>query len=633
MEKKFDVTGMGCSACSARIEKGLSKMEGVKRCEVNLLTNSMVVEFEGITSQDIIDKVDDLGYGASEVSEAAEEESHPIQATGQSEEEVLKKRFLRSLCFALPLAVISMSFPIKRIIYLSFVSLGIEELDLVYVLLKLVFVIPIIVINRKFYKSGIPALIHGSPNMDTLVSIGTIASLIKVNYLDSIGMILTFVTLGKWLEARAKSKTTDALKGLLSLRPETATVIRDGQELIVKTTAIRKGEIVLCHPGETIAVDGKVVKGQSKVNQANITGESRPVPVSEGTLVIGGTINIDGYFEYVAESVGRDTLLSKIISLVEEASSSKAPISRMADKVAGIFVPCVMGISLLTFIIWLIASKDPLKALDFAIPVLVISCPCALGLATPVSIMVGTGRGAKEGIIIKSAASLENLGKVDTVVFDKTGTITEGLVIDDVSLDERLNGDSSILNTTFDRIRPEAKEVISKLKAMGIMPVLLSGDKKEYALNVAKEVGIDSCYYEVLPHDKERVVRELQEEGKKVAMVGDGVNDAPAIARADVGLAIGTGTDIAIDSSDMVLMGRGIEKIEKAIALSKATVKNIKLSLFWAFIYNIICIPIAAGILYAPLGIVLNPMIAALCMSFSSVTVVTNALRLRKTKI
>lgn len=629
MKTKFDVTGMGCSACSARIEKGLNATEGVKHCSVNLLTNSMEVEYDEsvIDVSGICKKVDELGYGASEKKEEETSEKEEDSDT-KKRDDVWQYgvRLLVSLIFALPLFILAMFFDINKWILL-FIT------------------IPIIAVNFKTYKNGIGAFFHKAPTMDSLIAVGTIASLL-IGYFDSVGMILTIVNFGKWLEAKSKKRTTDALKGLIALMPETATVIRDGEELIVKTSAIRKGEIILCHPGETIAADGVVKSGSSHVNQANITGESEPVEIANGAKVIGGTINIEGKFTYVANEVGKDTVLSEIIRLVEDASSTKAPISRLADKVSGIFVPTVILIAVLVTAIWsfnqdAILELGKMAPFVFGISVLVISCPCALGLATPVAIMVGTGRGANEGILIKNATALENLGKAKTVVFDKTGTITKGTVDDGI--------------VSGDEIRDEAKEVISNLKKMGVKTVLLSGDKKEVADKVAHEVGVDDYYYEVLPQDKENVIRKLQNkrenkadkktdennanhQGNKqeeniVVMVGDGVNDAPAIMRADVGVAIGTGTDIAIDAADVVLMGDSLETFLKAVSLSKNTIKNIKGSLFWAFFYNIIMIPLAAGALYPAFGIMLSPMVCALCMSLSSVTVVTNSLRLKRKKV
>ena len=742
MKKKYDVTGMGCAACSARIERGISKMEGVESINVNLLTNSMEVVFdeEKITSQMIMDEVSALGYGATEEGTKVETAEKDVSAERRSvideEEAKLRKRFLTSAIFAVPLFVISMFMGVQML----FPS------EMVVKVVCVALVIPIVIVNFKFYKVGIPMLFRGAPNMDSLIAVGTIASAALL-YFDSIGMILTLVTLGKWMEARAKKKTTDALEGLMSLTPETVSVIRDGEELIVPTSAVKAGETVIARPGETIAVDGIVLTGETSINQAAITGESIPVEISTGDKVVGGTLNIDGYITYEATEVGGDTVLAKIIGLVEEASSSKAPISRLADKVSGVFVPVVIGIAAVTVAVWAIVTGlsgqiDWSHAFVCGISVLVISCPCALGLATPVAIMVGTGRGAKEGIIIKSAEALENLGKIDTVVFDKTGTVTEGkpAVTDIISLSEKSEneilkiaaslelqsehplgkaiceyaeekgmqtmpvedfkyvfgkgieakiddisyfagnkkhiesaiddltaidtdaatpGSATAIDIKLSQLQKEGKttiliadekkllgiialadelkktsvEAITMIGSLGIEQVMLTGDNQVTADTISRQVGITKVYANVLPADKEAVVRELQDQGKLVAMVGDGVNDAPAITRADVGIAIGAGTDIAIDAADLVLMGSDLLEVEKAIKLSRATISNIKLSLFWAFFYNIICIPVAAGLLYPAFGILLNPMIAAGAMSLSSVCVVTNSLRLRNKKI
>ena len=730
MKKKYDVTGMGCAACSARIEKGISKMEGVESINVNLLTNSMEVVFdEGIlTSQAIMDEVSNLGYGATEegtkVQEKESDAGQERRNVIDQEEAKLRKRFITSVIFAVPLFVISM-------------FMGVQAMFPSEVAVKVtcaILVIPIIIANFKFYKVGIPMLLKGAPNMDSLIAVGTIASILLL-YFDSVGMILTLVTLGKWMEARAKKKTTDALEGLMSLTPKTVSVIRDGEELIVQTSAVKVGETVIARPGETIAVDGVVLSGETSINQAAITGESIPVEISAGDKVVGGTLNIDGYITYKATEVGGDTVLAKIIGLVEEASSSKAPISRLADKVSGVFVPVVIGIALVTVAVWAIVTGlsgevDWSHAFLCGISVLVISCPCALGLATPVAIMVGTGRGAKEGIIIKSAEALENLGKVDTIVFDKTGTVTEGepAVTDIIPIENMTEEDllavvasleaqsehplgkaictcagersietrdveefkyvfgkgieakldnkayyagnkkhiesiigeiASSIETQLSSLQKQGKttilvadnykligiialadeikrtsvEAITMIGGLGIEQVMLTGDNQITADSIARQVGITKVYANVLPADKEAVIRELQDQGKLVAMVGDGVNDAPAITRADIGIAIGAGTDIAIDAADLVLMGSDLLEVEKAVKLSRATISNIKLSLFWAFFYNIICIPVAAGLLYPAFGLLLNPMIAAGAMSLSSVCVVTNSLRLRTKKI
>lgn len=705
-------------------------MEGVESINVNLLTNSMEVVFdEGIlTSQAIMDEVANLGYGAvEEGTKVQTEDNDPSQERRNvidQEEAKLRKRFIISAIFAVPLFVISMFMGVQAM----FPS------ELAVKITCAILVIPIIIANNKFYKVGIPMLLKGAPNMDSLIAVGTIASILLL-YFDSVGMILTLVTLGKWMEARAKKKTTDALEGLMSLTPKTVSVIRDGEELIVQTSSVKAGETVIARPGETIAVDGVVLSGETSINQAAITGESIPVEISAGDKVVGGTLNIDGYITYQATEVGGDTVLAKIIGLVEEASSSKAPISRLADKVSGVFVPVVIGIAFITVAVWAIVTGlsgniDWNHAFVCGISVLVISCPCALGLATPVAIMVGTGRGAREGIIIKSAEALENLGKIDTVVFDKTGTVTEGkpavtdvIPMDSIAEEELLRIAATLesqsehplgkaicvhalecsvetkavedfkyvfgkgiagrigektyyagnkkhielldikgLNTIdnqlsqlqkqgkttilvadsekilgiialADEVKKTSIEAITMIGGLGIEQAMLTGDNQITADSISRQVGITKVYANVLPADKEAVIRELQAQGKLVAMVGDGVNDAPAITRADVGIAIGAGTDIAIDAADLVLMGSDLLEVEKAIKLSRATVSNIKLSLFWAFFYNIICIPVAAGLLYPAFGLLLNPMIAAGAMSLSSVCVVTNSLRLRTKKI
>lgn len=743
------IKGMGCAACANRIERGLGDLEGVEKVSVNLLTNSMKIEFDSdkLTSSEIIEEVDGLGYEAEEFAEnngggaedgdtdeldigSGESPESRREAIYAAEEKGLRKRLIVSAVFEIPLFVLSMFH-------------GMAELfpsHEAYIIAQMCLLMPIVLINFKIYRVGIPMLFKGSPNMDSLVAVGTIASF-PLGYFDSVGMILTLVTLGKWLESRAKSRTTDAIKGLMKLAPDKVTVIRDGDELVVPSAAVRVGETVKVRPGETIGVDGVIVKGQTSINQAAITGESFPVERTVGEKVMGGTINIDGTIQIKATEVGRDTVLSKVIEIVEEASSGKAPISRIADKVSGIFVPIVIGIAILTVAIWTIVfllKGEPIDwnhALVCGISVLVISCPCALGLATPVAVMVGTGRGAGEGIIIKSTAALENLGKVDVVVFDKTGTITEGnlSVTDVVSMSDlssdrvaeiaasieadsehpigkaicaygkerglkteetadfsysfgkgitcsladnplkkyfagngkllkeatslakdletgkkdienlQSQGKTTVILADEERIlgiialadKPKsgAAETVKAIKNLGKETVLLTGDNHVTGNAVGRAVGVDAVIAEVLPQDKDEVIRKYRERGKKVAMVGDGVNDAPAIVRADVGIAVGNGTNVAIDAADVVLMSEDISKVEKAIDLSIATVKTIKSGLFWAFFYNIVCIPMAAGVLYPSLGILLDPMIAAGAMSLSSVSVVTNALRLRKRKL
>lgn len=740
MKKSYKVTGMGCAACSARVETGVSKMDGVIACSVNLLTNSMEVEFDQskLDSKGIIEKVEDLGYGAEEDGEEGEEGDgqgpsfHKVDF--EEEEKTLKRRLIISIIFAIPLMYIYMGpmigLPLPPIIDGVTYSLrpgGMGGHMGTFYVAGAMLLAPILWVNFKFYKVGLPALFKGHPNMDSLIAVGTIASICLL-YFDSAGMILTLVTLGKYLEARAKKKTGQAINLLIDLNPETVRVIRDGEELTVEAKVVRAGEKVLAGPGERIAFDGVILQGQTSIDQSVITGESMPVDKAIGDQVISGTMNLSGAITYEAKQVGKDTTLSKIIELVGEASSSKAPISKLADKVSGIFVPVVMIIALLSTILWLATGQDLSFALSIGISVLVISCPCALGLATPVAIMVGTGRGAREGILIKSAESLEILGKIDTLVFDKTGTITKGQPkvsgvyafgqyeekqvvsicgcleessehplgkaineyakeqgakaiwcenfnytfgrgitgqVDGASywagnqamIDERVSlgqevktlaedlmkegktlvylaNDKELMGiiSLEDQPKAGAKEAIEGLERMGVEAVIVSGDNEAAAEAVGRKVGITHVVAEVMPDQKDKAIKDLQSQGKVVAMVGDGVNDGPAIMRADVGIAMGAGTDIAIEAADVVIMGDEVETVERAVVLGRETVANIKRSLFWAFFYNAICIPVAAGALYPIWGITLNPMIGAAAMSMSSVCVVLNALSLRKSR-
>ncbi len=734
MKKNYKVTGMGCAACSSRIETGVSKMDGVLNCSVNLLTGSMEVEFDTgkLESAQIVAKVEDLGYGAEEDQEDGEEHSTKVghKVDFSQDETALKQRLLISLIFMVPLFYLYMG-PMIGLPLPSFLAgnSSMSSFPTPYYVVGLLLTIPIMVVNFKFYKVGLPALFKGHPNMDSLIAIGTLASIVLL-YFDSAAMILTLVTLGKYLEARAKKKTGEAINLLMDLNPDQVRAIRDGQELIVDASVVRKGELVVAKAGESIAFDGVVVKGQTTVDQSVITGESMPVDKLEGDQVVSGTMNLRGSVVYRAEKVGTDTTISKIIQLVDEAASSKAPISKLADKVSGVFVPIVIAIAIISTAIWILTGTHWSEALSIGISVLVISCPCALGLATPVAIMVGTGRGAKEGVLIKSAESLELLGKLDTIIFAKTGTLTEGkpqvvgvysfnqYAKEDVlsicaSLEEKAQHplgealcqkakelklswkECEDFNYTFgkgvegkiggtkyyagnmamvenldrlqvpeslksiasqlreqgktlvflasnreslgivafqDKIKSGAKEVLGKLDKMGIETVILSGDNQEAAQAIGNQMGIKKVIAQVLPDQKDDVVKGFKEEKKIVAMVGDGVNDGPAIMRADVGIAIGAGTDIAIEAADVVLMGKGLEAVRRAVVLGKDTLANIKRSLFWAFFYNVICIPVAAGALYPAFGITLNPMIAAAAMSLSSVCVVLNALTLKKSR-
>jgi len=710
-------------------------MNGIENVAVNLLANSMVVSYDEnkVSSEQIMQEVEDSGYSAAD---AEAEELHLSKAAGEietgtrsrmkkiqeSEETGMRRRFITSLIFLIPLFYISMGhmigLPLPMFLHET------THPNFFYGI-QILLTIPIVVVNRKYYTVGFSMLLKGAPNMDSLIAIGSAAAIILMYY-ESAAMILTLVTLGKYLETRSKGKTGDAIERLMNLAPKKATVIRDGEEFLVPVEHIRVGEVVAVRPGEAVAVDGIILTGETSLDQSALTGESVPVDKAAGDVVIAASINKAGYFTFEATKVGDDTTLAKMIALVEEAGASKAPISKLADKIAGIFVPVVILIAVVAAIIWLISGRTFDFSLSIAISVLVISCPCALGLATPVAIMVGTGRGAEKGILIKSAESLEIAGKVDTVVLDKTGTITEGKpeVTDIFILDEttKSSGEDNFLalaasiekpsehplgqaivreainrgieltevdrftaisgrgvdvslkgeiyfagNAAFmaekgldvpeqmanlakqgktplcfamgkqligiiavaDRPKQTSKEAIQHLERMGMEVIMLTGDNKKTAEAIRSELGITAVIAEVMPQDKEREIRRLQESGKKVVMVGDGINDAPAIMRADVGIAIGAATDIAIESADVVLIKSDLLDVVKTIKLSRVTMRNIKQNLFWAFFYNILGIPIAAGALFPLLGWTLNPMFAAAAMSLSSVCVVTNALRLR----
>ncbi len=747
MQKKFNVTGMGCAACSARVEKCVSKLDGVENVAVNLLTNSMVVDYDEskLTVEGICAAVDDAGYGASEAEEEAHRSSRGSgegegAETGSadsgfmvfSEEASLKRRFLISLVLLIPIFYIAMGdmlgFPLPA-------GFGAKESPVLFYCLLAVLTAPVVWVNRKYFTTGYFLLFKRSPNMDSLIAVGSTAAIVML-YFESAAMILTLVTLGKWLEARSKGKTGDAIRKLIDLTPRMASVIRDGEELKVPADAVRVGETVAVRPGESVPVDGVIISGETSLDESALTGESVPAEKGPGDQVISASINKAGYFTFRATRVGSDTTLSRVIALVEEAGGSKAPISRLADKVAGVFVPIVMLISLASFIIWLAAGKPLGFAVSIAISVLVISCPCALGLATPVAIMTGTGRAAQYGILFKSAEALEQACKVDCVVLDKTGTITEGRpAVTDVlapaaassdavpenSADDFLRlaasieapsehplgravvsaaeekglallpcesftavagrgaraviggteylagnekfisehagispeyrdsldalesqgktplifaSDGAIIGViaVSDRPKPTSKEAIRDLKELGLDVIMLTGDNERTAEVIRRELDISEKIAGVLPQDKDAKIRKLQEHGRLVAMVGDGINDAPAITRADVGFAIGAATDIAIDSADVVLMKNDLADVKNAISLSRKVIKNIKMGLFWALFYNVICIPLAAGVYYPLTGWTLDPMIGAAAMSMSSVCVVTNALRLRNAR-
>lgn len=752
IKEKYNVTGMSCAACSAKVEKTVSKLVGMDKASVNLLTNSMQVEYDEkkLSSKDIIKSVVDAGYGASlagDTKEKAKDKS--IKKTNDDAISSMKFRLKVSIIFLAILMYFSMGsmigLPLPNFLSGAGNPVG-------FALTQLLLVLPVMYVNRKYYISGFKSLSHFSPNMDTLVAVGTIAAFIygviaiyimgyalnnndinivteyrKNLYFESVSMILTLITLGKFFETGSKARTTDAISKLIDLSPKRANVIRDGVEENILTEDVRVGDIVVIRPGESIPVDGIIIEGSTSVDESAITGESIPVQKDKGDKLIGATINKNGSVKIKASDVGEDTAISRIIALVEEASSSKAPIAKMADKVAGVFVPVVMGIALVTFIVWLVLGYDFSFALNRAIAVLVISCPCSLGLATPVAIMVGTGKGAENGILIKSADALETTHSIDTVVLDKTGTVTKGkpVVTDIIGFDIDENeflklaasvesasehplaeaivekakeknlaislpkdfraqsgrgiradidgkkivagneqaiketvGNDTGFDTVFDKgnelasqgktpmyfmadnkligiiavadtIKDDSKEAIEALKARDIDVVLLTGDHKNTATAIAKQAGINKVIAEVLPTDKEEHVRKLMEAGHKVAMVGDGINDSPALARADVGIAIGAGTDVAIESADIVLMHSSLNDVATAIDLSKAVIRNIKQNLFWAFFYNSVGIPLAAGVFYSSLGWKLSPMFGAAAMGMSSVCVVSNALRLR----
>lgn len=747
--KQYTVTGMSCAACSTRVEKAVSKVPGVTSCSVSLLTNSMGVEGSA-TDQEIIKAVADAGYGASakdaegEKNGGANSAAASEEALADHETPILKKRLLYSVGFLLVLMYFSMghmmwNWPLPAFMDGNHVMMGLVQLYLTVI---------IMVINQKFFINGFKSLFHGAPNMDTLVALGSFASFgyssyalfamtyaehqgdaeavmgyMHEFYFESAAMILTLITVGKMLEARSKGKTTDALKSLMKLSPKTAVVEKEGKETEVPVEQVRIGDVFVVRPGENIPVDGVVLEGNSAVNEAALTGESIPVDKQAGDRVSAATINQSGFIRCEATRVGEDTTLSQIIRMVSDAAATKAPIAKVADKVSGIFVPAVISIAVLTVIVWLIAGESVGFALARGISVLVISCPCALGLATPVAIMVGNGMGAKNGILFKTAVSLEETGKVEIVALDKTGTITSGepkvtdvLAADGTSEEELLKlayslesrsehplakaivdygaekqaeqipvsefkalpgnglegkvGDADVKGGSLkfaqsqteisekiksqaeklaeegktplmflkngilagmiavaDVIREDSPQAVKELQNMGIEVVMLTGDNERTAKAIGRQAGVDRVIAGVLPDGKEEVIRRLKEQGK-VAMVGDGINDAPALTRADMGIAIGAGADVAIDAADVVLVKSRLSDVPAAIRLSRGTLRNIHENLFWAFFYNVIGIPLAAGIWIPIFGWKLNPMFGAAAMSLSSFCVVTNALRL-----
>lgn len=741
--KQYNVTGMSCASCVSRVEKAVNKVDGVTSCSVNLLTNSMSVDGD-VKSSDVISAVEKAGYGASLKGNSSKENKTNDEPLKDTETPKLKKRLFSSLVFLLLLMYISMGhmmwgFPLPSILANNHIAMGLIQLLLTGI---------IMVINQKFFISGFKALIHRSPNMDTLVALGAGASFIysmyalfamtnaQVNndmslvmkymdefYFESAGMILTLITLGKMLESYSKGKTTNAIKGLMNLAPKKATILVDNAEKVVPIEEVKIGDIFVVKPGENIPVDGVVIEGESAVNESALTGESIPVDKTVGDNVSGATVNQSGFIKCKATKVGEDTTLSQIIKMVSDASATKAPIAKVADKVSGVFVPIVISIAVVTIIVWLLCGATFGNALVRGISVLVISCPCALGLATPVAIMVGNGVGAKNGILFKNATSLETTGKVSYVLLDKTGTITNGTpVVTDIIPSEnytqddllsyasslesksehplakavvqkaidsnikaldttdfksltgngvsaKINGKtivggsvkhiSSIANideniikqaddlatkgktpllfvmdnqllgiiAVADVVKSDSPKAIKELQNMGIKVVMVTGDNEKTAQAIAKESGVDEVIADVLPDGKEKVVTQYKEKGM-VAMVGDGINDAPALTRADIGIAIGAGTDVAIDSADIVLMKSKLTDVSGAIRLSRGTLRNIHENLFWAFIYNVIGIPLAAGVWIPIFGWTLSPMFGAAAMSLSSFCVVTNALRL-----
>lgn len=775
---KFNIQGMTCSSCQAHVNKAVEKLDGVKSVNVNLLSNNMVVEYEEnkLDNEKIISAVVDAGYGASTNSENKNVEDS--KKVNNSDIIIgMKKRLIISICFWIPLMIVAMhhmifklfNIPVPEIISNLFDG---SENSITFALTQVLLLLPIMYVNRAYFINGFKKLFKRSPNMDSLVAIGSTAAIaygvyaiymigyglghgnlelvdqFRMDlYFESAGTILTLITIGKYLETKSKGKTGDAISKLINLAPKTAIILKDNKEIEVGINEISKDDIVIIKPGSSVPIDGVIIEGKSSIDQSSITGESIPVEKNIGDNVVSGTINKNGYLKVKATKVGEDTTLSQIIKLVEEASNSKAPISRLADKVSGVFVPIVISIAVLATIFWVFQGQSFEFALSIGIAVLVISCPCALGLATPVAIMVGTGKGAENGILFKSAESLELLHLVDTVVLDKTGTITRGKpkVVEIITnlqimqesqigngkikfvgnINNNIASENNLLkiassleknsehplaealiqkaeennielenveeflavsgrgvkgkiegvkyyggNLAFmkennintkdydekvkelssqgkiclyfakennllgiivvsDTVKPASKIAIENLKKQKKEVIMITGDNKLVAESIAKEVGISKVIYEVLPQDKEKEVSKLQKSGRKVAFVGDGINDSPALVKADVGLAIGSGTDIAIESADVVLMKNSLLEVDTAIALSRSVIRNIKMNLFWAFFYNIIGIPVASGVFFLNFGLKLNPMIGATAMSLSSVCVVTNALRLR----
>ncbi|MBP3626153.1 MAG: cadmium-translocating P-type ATPase [Peptococcaceae bacterium] len=755
MKEKFDVTGMTCSACSSRVEKCVRQLEGMDDVTVNLLTNSMQVEFDEskLSTDDIITAVTQAGYGASVKMDSVQphtvQQAAPVNRENPMETQLkeMKHRLIVSFVFLIPLMYVSMGHMIGLPLP-SFLSGHANAISFAFT--QFLLALPIAYVNRKFYIKGFGSLAHGAPNMDSLVAIGSTAAMAygifaiyrmsyglgigdmalvaryhENLYFESSVMILALITIGKYLETRSKGKTSEALTHLMDLAPKTALIERNGEQMEIPVEQVLIGDTVIVKPGQRIPVDGVIIEGHTSIDQSAITGESIPVEKEPGDAVIAATMNKGGFIRFTANKVGSDTTFAQIIRLVEDASATKAPIAKLADQIAGVFVPIVIGIALITAGVWIFSGATFEFALNCAISVLVISCPCALGLATPVAIMVGTGKGAEHGILIKSGQALETAHNINTVVLDKTGTITQGKpsvtdvhtilpnandfisiaaaleqnsehplaeavmhyakdlnvsippVTQFLSLpgrgveayvngkyycagNKRLMEEKNITLTQWeetlqsltaagktplifadntqivgiigaaDIVKPTSRQTIQQLKSMGVQVVMLTGDNAQTAAAIQSQLDIDEVIAEVLPQDKEQKIASLQADGKIVAMVGDGVNDAPALARANVGMAIGAGTDVALDSADVVLMKNDLLDVVTAIQLSKAVIRNIKQNLFWAFFYNCLCIPLAAGVFYNAFGLLLNPMVGAAAMSCSSIFVVSNALRLRR---
>lgn len=784
-KEKYDIQGMTCSSCQSHVEKAVRKLNGIKNVNVNLLSNNMIVEYDEniVDSSKIINSIIDAGYGASLNSNENKKTKNNSEISDKNKQNLksMKYRLIISVCFLIPLMYIAMHHMLYEWFKIPIPSIIKDLFDgtsnaLIFAFTQFLLLLPIMYVNRNYFLVGFKRLFKRSPNMDSLIALGSSAATIygifaiymigfglghnRIDivsrycmdiYFESAGTILTLITVGKYLETKSKGKTSDAISKLINLAPKTAIVLRENKEMEVSLEEIIQGDVVIIKPGDSIPVDGTVIEGNSSVDQSSITGESIPVEKNIGDTLVSGTINKNGFLKMKATKVGENTTLSQIIKLVEEASNSKAPISKIADKVSAIFVPTVIGIAILTAIIWTLLGQSFEFVLTTAIAVLVISCPCALGLATPVAIMVGTGKGAENGILIKSAESLELLHLINTVVLDKTGTITTGKpkvtdiitsqnfvgntenlknnkvkIIENITYNEKVEnellkiagsleknsehplaeailekvkernidilevsdflavsgrgvkgkingqnffgGNLKFMNennietsmikekseelakkgktllyfakennligiiAVSDTIKETSKKAIDVLKNKNLEVVMLTGDNTLAAQAIGKEIGIENVISEVMPQDKEKEVEKLQKQGKKVAFVGDGINDSPALVKSEIGLAIGSGTDIAIESADIVLMKDNLLDVCTAIDLSKSVINNIKMNLFWAFFYNIIGIPIAAGVFYLSLGLKLNPMIGAAAMSFSSVCVVTNALRLRRFK-